>query len=122
MAQLNEITCAQLSKLLVLHHINKKTLTSIQIKKRKELCIEQYFSVVKQFGHHPSTAELQKTYEGHYLSDKITRLWGTIHVFRKTLNISFNPRFRKQSNGVPLNRGPEALLFKNPPNIDRRAL
>lgn len=121
-ARFNQITCQQLSNLLVLHHINRKTLNSIQIIKRKEKCVEQYFTLVKHFGRHPSTAELQKTYEGHYLSEKITRLWGSIHIFRKKLHISFKPRYRKKTTGVGLNHESDTVLHKSPSNQDRVAL
>jgi hypothetical protein len=98
-AKLNDIPIDELRKLLQFHQIGKKTLNSIQIKKQKEKCVEQYFKMVDKYGHHPSTAELQKTYEGHYLSDKIVRFWRSIHIFRQEFGICFTPHYGIPSGG-----------------------
>lgn len=98
-AKLNDISIDELRKLLQFHKIGKKTLHSIQIKKQKEKCVKQYFEMVDKYGHHPSTAELQKTYPGHYISDKIVRFWRSIHIFRQEFGIHFTPHY-----GIPFGR------------------
>jgi hypothetical protein len=110
-AKLNDISADELRKLLQFHQIRKKTLHSIQIKKQKEKCVVQYFQMVEKFGRHPSTAELQTTYIGHYLSDKIVRFWRSIHIFRQELNIAFFPRNGKSLNGSQSNQSVELLRF-----------
>ena len=94
-AKHNDISSDQLTKLLQFHQITKKTLNAIKIKRQKEKCVEQYYKIVEQIGRHPSTAELQRTSRGNYISDKIIRFWESIHIFRQKFNIHFVPRNRK---------------------------
>ena len=92
LAKLYKMSTAQLSKLLQHYQIDKATLNTIRTKGEKLKCINQYTSLLKQSGRHLSSSDLQETKKGHYLSFKITKYWGSIHTFRKELNISFSPR------------------------------
>lgn len=89
-AQLNHISMKQLSEILHETSLTRQELNAIRIEGRRMNCIHRYHLVVKKLGRHPSTTELQKTAGGCSLSNKITRLWGSIHAFRKELNIVFS--------------------------------
>jgi hypothetical protein len=93
-AEKNNISIAQIYKLLDFYHVGSEELDTIRIREKKSKCINQYFSIADRLGHPPSTRELQKTSEGNYLSFKILRLWGSIHIFRRELNIHFFPQYR----------------------------
>ncbi|MFI5304200.1 MAG: sigma factor-like helix-turn-helix DNA-binding protein [Nitrospiria bacterium] len=99
-AKINKISGAKLSELIHSYQITKNTLDVIRKEGERLKCIHQYVSLVQQSGHHLSSFELQKTQQGHYLSYKIIRFWGSIHTFRRELHIPFLPH-----NGKPLNGG-----------------
>ena len=92
-AEKHNISIVQIYKLLDFYHIGSEELDTIRIREKKLKCINQYSSFADRLGHPPSTRELQKTSEGNYLSFKILQLWGSIHNFRRELNIHFFPRY-----------------------------
>jgi hypothetical protein len=88
-AKNNKISLHQLKQLVKYFQITGKELEATRLKGHKLKSILLYYTYVKSFGRHPSTAELQKTSEGRYLSWKITKLWGLFHTFRNELKIQF---------------------------------
>lgn len=90
-AKNNDISIYQLNRLIKRHRITTIQLQTVRKEGNQIKSILHYFSFVRKLGHHPLTSELQKTNEGRYLSYKISKLWGSIHAFRKDLRIPFSP-------------------------------
>jgi hypothetical protein len=91
-AHFNDISMYQLFRILHQYKLTSWELHIIRIEGRRMYCMNQYKLFVKKLGWHPSTSEMEKTSNGISLFNKIIRLWGSIHTFRKDLNISFSRR------------------------------
>ncbi|HXN07757.1 MAG TPA: sigma factor-like helix-turn-helix DNA-binding protein [Nitrospiria bacterium] len=89
-AHFNNISIKQLSEILRQNNLTCRELKAIRLEERRMNCIHQYEVFVKKVGRHPSTTQLQRTSGGSSLSNKITRLWGSIHAFRREFNIRFS--------------------------------
>jgi hypothetical protein len=87
-AEKNRITLYQFYHLLSVYQLSREEIEKIRLQGYQLKTILHYFSFVRKKGGHLSTTELQKTGEGRYLSVKINKLWGSIHVFRKELKIA----------------------------------
>lgn len=88
-AKNNGISLNQFNRLVKYYQMTPKEFEAIRIEGHRLRSILQYYSFVRKSGFHPSTAELQKTGKGRYLSWKITKLWGSIHTFRRELKIPY---------------------------------
>ncbi len=86
-AKSNGISLHRFYQMVKYYQITPKEFEAIRIGGHRLRSILQYYSFARKSGFHPSTAELQKTGKGRYLSCKITKLWGSIHSFRKELQI-----------------------------------
>ena len=82
----NGISTLYLKTLLAMHGITRKDLEGVRREGRMRECIEEYAGFAARLGHLPTTTELQKG-SGSYLSQKITKLWGSFQAFRNTLVI-----------------------------------
>ena len=91
-AKFNDLSMRQLSQILDQFQMTRQELKSIRKEGRRTRCIQQYELWVQKFGGHPSTTEMEKTSDGTSLSNRIIRLWGSIHEFRKELKISFTSK------------------------------
>ncbi|MFI5305597.1 MAG: sigma factor-like helix-turn-helix DNA-binding protein, partial [Nitrospiria bacterium] len=89
-AKTNGISIHQFNRLTKHYQITRKQLKAIGKEGQQVKSILHYFSIFNKLGYHPSTSNLQKTNEGRYLSFKISKLWGSIHTFRKNLRIPFS--------------------------------
>jgi hypothetical protein len=88
----NGISVGHLKHLIAFYGISQGDLDKIQLERRKARCIEEYVRFTEKLGHPPNTTELQRG-SGAYLSQKITKLWGSFRAFQKALNGSCFPAF-----------------------------
>ena len=91
-AKANDISVGHLKRLMAHYGISQGDLEKIQFERRKARCIEEYIGYFERLGHPPNTTELQRG-SGAYLSQKITKLWGSFRAFRAELNVSCFPSF-----------------------------
>jgi hypothetical protein len=91
-AKANDISVGHLKRLIAQFGISQGDLEKIQYERRKARCIEEYVGYFEKLGHLPNTTELQRG-SGAYLSQKITKLWGSFRAFRKELNDSCFPAY-----------------------------
>jgi hypothetical protein len=98
-AMANGVSLGHLKKLILFYGISKKELDDIQLDRHKFRCVEEYIRFFVKLGHLPNTTELQRG-SGAYLSQKITKLWGSFGAFRKELQ---GPGFP----GFPFRSAPE---------------
>lgn len=86
-AKINGIKSSYFKRLLTAYEITDKDLKIIKERSKKNRCIELYRKIETELGHSPTTTELQNKDGGHYLSMKISHLWGSIDAFREELQI-----------------------------------
>ena len=79
------ISHSQLVNILSKHRLTQKDFTEIRKDFQRGKCNQLYQEFVKEYGRHPTTTVLQRS--AKTLSNKITQLWGSIHLFRKELGI-----------------------------------
>jgi hypothetical protein len=94
-AKVNQVSISYLKRLLKLHGISHAELAEIGAEARKVICAERYHALVREWGHHPTTTELQRTASTHYLTTQIRRLWGSIDGFRRSQRIPALPNGRR---------------------------
>jgi len=83
-ARANNISTVQLKNLRKLYGITQNDLEQVRYEGRKQVCVEKYAHFSARLGHPPSTTELQKG-SGSYLSQTITKLWGSFQNFQTDL-------------------------------------
>lgn len=83
----NSVSEQYFHRLLVSYRITGQELALARIKGHKQRCVEKYYHLAKELGHHPTKAELQRGSLGYYLSTRISKLWGSFNIFRAELNI-----------------------------------
>ena len=86
-ARLNHIPEQHLKKLLAEYSIAKPQLARYRLEGRRARCREEYQSLVKMAGRHLTSGDLHRYPAGLALYARIIRCWGSIHSFRRALNI-----------------------------------
>jgi hypothetical protein len=86
-AQANRLSIPRLQRLLKVYRITGVDLKEIWIEVKKEVCAERYDAIAREWGHHPTTTELQRVHSTHYLTTQIRRMWGSIEAFRRDRKI-----------------------------------